>query len=885
MRKLFINPKFCVSSGLSTKDEETPRSTIVINVPHIFSGGQAKIYEVIKIDDKPIPGLLFKCFKPSDELKKVIDNIHDIMEVVRERNIKYEIYDCTALKTLPLTLFEVKCNNSSSYGYLMYKIEGESFNEIIMNNRNGYMNLPLEDRLQFCLQFAEGMDILYKLTIIHADINSMNLIIDVKRKKLAVLDLDGGAVAGREKIPVVIGKKEPGWLAPEIIKQLLKNINPIVVDIQTDLWSVACAIHYLLFGLQPYFFIAESPDIKIYLKKYKWPKLRNIHGISIHNEGTFDYYERAYAKVPELDRFFKVSFNEGYLDQSRRIDAYQWMLEIGDLIAKPPPPISPKLEISRTIFKFHDVKIHSSLSGTFTISNTGSGTLKGHITANKNWLKVPLNNFNTTQPRQDIIFTIDTKSLLNGFKDIGIIEIQSNGGNESISVDLLVESKEPKLEISKTSFDFSNLKKPSRVSGSFIISNAGSGTISGHITTNKKKWLIVSPMNFNITQQRQDITLSIDTSSLPYRFKDTGIIEIQSNGGTESVSVDLSVELGPKLQISKTSFDFQNVEINTTVSGSFTISNAGSGTLSGQITTDNKKWLKVSQTNINTSRPEQDITFSINTSGLKYGFKDSCIIKIKSNGGTKRVSVNLLAESTPKLEINRTSFDFQNIEINATVSDSLTISNVGGGTLNGKIWTDKEWLKVHQSRINTRSNQNIKFTLDTSNLDFDFRDTGKINIQSNGDTESVSVNLTVESPPQDTFYCENCYRKMGKKYSKHNITIRRNKLIVHCECNKVKEAKDANFRFNNFDSYAPCDCKSVDNETYHIVYTTISNHPAIFCTNCEKKIIGKSKHGDIKGWKTFLCIHCNKSHSLLNYIDLEYDNHFLCPMCGEEFVF
>jgi serine/threonine protein kinase len=100
----------------------------------------------------------------------------------------------------------------------------------------------------------------------------------------------------------------------------------------------------------------------------------------------------------------------------------------------------------------------------------------------------------------------------------------------------------PQIEISKTHFEFLNMRSGVSVSDSFTISNIGGGTLSGLIKTSKK-WLDVSESNIDTTRHRQDINFYIDTSGLPFALKDTGIIEIQSNGGTKRVMVDLQIEI------------------------------------------------------------------------------------------------------------------------------------------------------------------------------------------------------------------------------------------------------------------------------------------------------------------------------------------------------
>ena len=95
----------------------------------------------------------------------------------------------------------------------------------------------------------------------------------------------------------------------------------------------------------------------------------------------------------------------------------------------------------------------------------------------------------------------------------------------------------------------------------------------------------------------------------------------------------------PILEINKKNFEFLNMRAGSSASGSFTISNIGGDTLSGSIST-NKRWLRVNQNNIDTSRHRQDISFYVDTSGFNFGSKESGIIEIQSNGGTERIYIS-----------------------------------------------------------------------------------------------------------------------------------------------------------------------------------------------------------------------------------------------------
>jgi curved DNA-binding protein CbpA len=100
----------------------------------------------------------------------------------------------------------------------------------------------------------------------------------------------------------------------------------------------------------------------------------------------------------------------------------------------------PHLKLSKKFFAFViNIRNSSSVSDGFTISNTGGGTLKGSIKTDKKWLKVSHSYIYTNG--QEISFVIDISSLDYRPHIIGTIEVQSNGGNETVYVTLRVRGK------------------------------------------------------------------------------------------------------------------------------------------------------------------------------------------------------------------------------------------------------------------------------------------------------------------------------------------------------------------------------------------------------------------------------------------------------------
>src|SRR5579872_1278888 len=235
--RIAVETGSCLSSGLSSSREDNVASSIILaDTPFHRGGSQGTIYEVKEIDGHAKSGLLVKLF-----INQVPSNLREIVSVLQMR--KNQARKCHSLRGLPLFLLDGKSAQGPVHGYLMRRVPGKRFSETLDSDTEleEYINLSLTLRLRFCLQFTEGMSLLYSLNIVHADLNGQNLLIDCASGQLCIIDLDGGVVARTGSDPIVMGKAAaPEWIAPEIIAQLSRttqrqNIN---VDIAADFWSI-----------------------------------------------------------------------------------------------------------------------------------------------------------------------------------------------------------------------------------------------------------------------------------------------------------------------------------------------------------------------------------------------------------------------------------------------------------------------------------------------------------------------------------------------------------------------------------------------------------------------------------------------------------------------
>ena len=97
--------------------------------------------------------------------------------------------------------------------------------------------------------------------------------------------------------------------------------------------------------------------------------------------------------------------------------------------------------------------------------------------------------------------------------------------------------------------------------------------------------------------------------------------------------------------------------------------------------------------------------------------------------------------SPPVLEVDPSSLDFGVVVKGKTEGKTLTISNLGPGTLRGTITSDKAWIRVAPTSF--RDNYlTVSVTVDTDTLEAWRRYTGKITVDTNGGVETVPVSIT-----------------------------------------------------------------------------------------------------------------------------------------------
>ncbi|MGQ9645898.1 MAG: BACON domain-containing protein [Thermodesulfobacteriota bacterium] len=295
---------------------------------------------------------------------------------------------------------------------------------------------------------------------------------------------------------------------------------------------------------------------------------------------------------------------------------------------------APAISVSPASIDFGE----TGTNGSFTISNTGSGTLTWSINNNlPNWLHVLSTMSGETAAGETSSVTLNvSRHLMTVGNYSHTLTITSNGGSANVQITMTVPGQT--LFVSPNSLDFG----ATLTEGYFTIENRGTFLLEWSIpTTFFPSWLRVIPTSGNLSPTfTANVNVYVDRSRgrpAPGNYQYT--IDIGSNGGSASVVISMVVP-EPVISVSPGSLDFGT----TTNTRSLTITNIGGGTLNWNITNDLPHWLSASSMSGETlSGAPSEIILNVNRDGLSSGTYNH-ILSITSNGGSAYISVSMKVE-------------------------------------------------------------------------------------------------------------------------------------------------------------------------------------------------------------------------------------------------
>jgi hypothetical protein len=206
----------------------------------------------------------------------------------------------------------------------------------------------------------------------------------------------------------------------------------------------------------------------------------------------------------------------------------------------------------------------------------------------------------------------------------------------------------------------------------------------------------------------------------------------------------------PVLVVEDRRIDWGSIPIGPPERRSFTISNRGGGILEGNISCSGD--CSVFEFSPSSFRLAAGKTLQVQVTFQPRSVTSySATLNISSNGGSASVSLRgsgYQPPPPPQLSLSTSSISFGSVRVGSSASDSFTISNRGGGTLEGSISCSGDcWVfELSRSSFRLAAGEALRVQV-TFRPSSDRSYTATLNISSNGGSASVSLRGSGYQPP------------------------------------------------------------------------------------------------------------------------------------------
>jgi hypothetical protein len=422
-----------------------------------------------------------------------------------------------------------------------------------------------------------------------------------------------------------------------------------------------------------------------------------------------------------------------------------------------PAALPPTISLSPTSLSPTAVQGLNPANGSFTISNTGGGTLSYSISDNATWLTVSPTSGSTTGPANPITVQYSSASLAAGTY-LATITVSAPGATnnpQTIGVTLTITAApQPTILLNKTSLSPVSVEGANPPNDTFTVSNVGGGTLNFTVTDDTS-WLTVSPTSGSTTTAARTITVQYSTTSLAAGVY-TATITVSDPNATnnpQTITVDLTITAAPQpiILLNKSSLSPESMEGDNPPNDTFTVSNSGGGTLSYFVSVD-ADWLAVAPASGSTTGAPQTITVQYDTALLPAGTYPAVIavsdVDAANDPQTIAVTLTISPPAPPTILLNKTSLAPQATEGSSPPDDIFTVSNSGGGILNYTVSVDADWLFVSpESGSTTGPADTITVQYETASLAAGtYAATISVSDpEATNDPQSISVGLTIRA--------------------------------------------------------------------------------------------------------------------------------------------
>jgi uncharacterized membrane protein len=357
---------------------------------------------------------------------------------------------------------------------------------------------------------------------------------------------------------------------------------------------------------------------------------------------------------------------------------------------------APAIALSNPFLSASVQQGQNAASQSFTIRNSGAGTLTYFLYDNATWLDLTPATGTSTGEADTITVSFSTSSLPVGTYVAAIIAAGGTIDAQITTVSLVVTAATtPAMTLSRSALVASVQQGQNAAAQSFTIHNSGTGGTLGYSLSDDASWLSLSPAAGTSTGELDTIAVSFSTSGLAAGSYTATITASATGLAPQTVNVSLTVDAPPTPEMTLTT-----IALSTSVSQgasasplSFGIRNSGTGGTLDYSLSDDATWLTLTPATGTSTGETDTIGVTLATTSLAAGSYSAVITASAAGVAAQTVTVSLSVTSgSPVIEVAPASLSANGVQGVDAPSVTFTIRNAGGGSLNWAVSDFQSWM-------------------------------------------------------------------------------------------------------------------------------------------------------------------------------------------------
>ncbi len=370
-------------------------------------------------------------------------------------------------------------------------------------------------------------------------------------------------------------------------------------------------------------------------------------------------------------------------------------------------------------------------NGAFTITNLGGGTLSGTASMDcPGFAFTDLVAYSLGAGQSQTI-SFDFLSATPGQYTCAIDASSSCG-----HVQVLAEVQPaPQCQVSASALDFGTVQPDSPAEQTLTITNSGGHTLSGALSESCPDFQVVGGSSYNLDAgQSQNFVL---------RFQATATDEytclLDTGGDCEDVTLTAVVDPLPACDVSVAALDFGTVLPNIVATRTFTITNLGGGTLAGAVLESCAAFAVSNGAYSLAAGQSQTVTVNFQSSGA-----GDYTCTLDTGGSCSDIEMQGVVELSPACQLSVGSLDFGTAAPGTPVTRTFSITNTGGGLMEGVVTEDCATYSVANGSYSLTTGQSHVVT-----VTFQSADEGSFpcQLETGSDCAALPLTALVDNPP------------------------------------------------------------------------------------------------------------------------------------------